>query len=102
MRPICEFLIFFLELKHFIIINATLSAAKIIENSLFEFFETKSKMSNLNVHERWVSERILENLIKYLVTKTSSNQKKVSLVSEYNAFVEIFLKVNFLTAFSFS
>lgn len=61
----------------------TLSIVKIIENSLFEFFESKAKQTNQNNQERWICEDILENLQKYLITNISSDQKNDNLVISF-------------------
>lgn len=61
----------------------TLSIVKIIENSLFEFFESKAKQTNQNNQERWMCEDILENLQKYLITNISSDQKNDNLVISF-------------------
>ena len=61
----------------------TLSIVKIIENSLFEFFESKAKQTNKNNQERWICEDILENLQKYLITNISSDQKNDNLVISF-------------------
>ena len=58
----------------------TLATSKIIENSLFEFFEKKSSSLNSNEQERWIAEKIVENLKKYLIENISVNQKSASLV----------------------
>lgn len=73
----------------------TLSKAKIIENSLFEFFESKTKASNNNQQERWISEKIFDNLNNYLVSKTSKFQKNSILVYlVHKIFIKYTLIVN--------
>ncbi len=58
-----------------------LSHAKLIEVSLFEFFQTKAR--SLNGLERWMSRTILENLDRYLVVNTTNNQKADTSVIFY-------------------
>ena len=72
----------------------TLSKAKIIENSLFEFFESKTKASNNNQQERWISEKIFDNLNNYLVSKTSKFQKNIFIYLVHKIFIKYTLIVN--------
>ena len=58
----------------------TMAASKLIEKTLFSFFEEKCSDENNNNEERWLSQFCLENMKYHLVDKISDAQKESALV----------------------
>ncbi len=59
----------------------TMSASKLIEKTLFTFFQEKCSYENDNNEERWLSQFCLENMKYHLVDKISDAQKQSALVN---------------------
>ena len=53
----------------------TMAASKLIENTLFQFFEEKSSGDNENLREQWLSKSCIDIMQYHLVNKISAAQK---------------------------
>ena len=58
----------------------TMVASKLIEKTLFQFFEEKSSDDNENNEERWLSQSCFDILQHHLVDNISVAQKRTALV----------------------